>query len=256
MSYPSENVNNSKPLDPPVKQYSGVESRYGPAPPFKRPRNQDSHTSKSAAFIPMNPRRSQSQQHPLVNEVTGNIFYKTRLCAKHNRGNCLNGEKCTFAHGLEELHEPPPNWKEHVHDRRINRAVKFCRNLLLKKKCPFGEKCNFVHQIPNNTEIARLLPLNISAPSITPAGPMLEQRKDTGQTRLIKHLSSSDALLVNKNRKRACLKTKMCPKWESTGGCPFGGNCHYAHGQSGMCLLFALLYYIVIVLTFFFSSSM
>lgn len=25
------------------------------------------------------------------------------------------GEKCTFAHGLEELHDSPPNWEELVH---------------------------------------------------------------------------------------------------------------------------------------------
>lgn len=56
----------------------------------------------SAAFIPMNRRTSQFQQNPLLNKGTSNIFYKTRLCTKFVFGNCSNGEKCTYAHGVED----------------------------------------------------------------------------------------------------------------------------------------------------------
>jgi hypothetical protein len=33
-------------------------------------------------------------------------------------------------------------------------------------------------------------------------------------------------------------KTRLCNKWETTGQCPFGDKCHFAHGSDGMfCLL-------------------
>lgn len=29
-------------------------------------------------------------------------------------------------------------------------------------------------------------------------------------------------------------KTRICNKWESTGCCSYGKNCHFAHGYAGM----------------------
>lgn len=61
----------------------------------------------------------------------------------------------------------------------------------------------------------RPLSLNTSAPSIENAGLMLEQRNDTEQTRLNKHLTCSDALLVN--RKHACIKKRCVPSGRARG---------------------------------------
>ena len=104
MSSPARNVESSKLLFQPGKERSGSRSgsQRGPSP-FKRPTFQDEQ------------RISQSTKNPLINKETKNIFYKTRLCKKKMQGNCPKGEKCTFAHGLEELHDPPSNWEELVH---------------------------------------------------------------------------------------------------------------------------------------------
>ncbi|KAI5396402.1 hypothetical protein KIW84_062567 [Lathyrus oleraceus] len=40
------------------------------------------------------------------------IFFKTRLCANFMFRSCRNGENCSYAHGKEELRQPPPNWQE------------------------------------------------------------------------------------------------------------------------------------------------
>lgn len=29
-------------------------------------------------------------------------------------------------------------------------------------------------------------------------------------------------------------KTRICNKWETTGSCPFGSKCHFAHGLAGI----------------------
>lgn len=229
---PGENVLRSKPLGPPGKESAGSGSQFEHAPPFKRPRSQDEGSPDSSAFIPM------------INKRSGNIFYKTRLCEKFVYGNCSKAEKCKFAHGLEDLHEPPPNWKQNVSANgkrgKINPRMKFCKNFISEKECPYGEKCKFLHQVACNTEVARPLPINISSPSIETTGPILDQ------TRPNKHLTCSDALVVN--RKLACFKTKMCTKWEITGQCPFEERCHFAHGHSGMLLVYGLIFLLIVAL--------
>ncbi|VFQ64264.1 unnamed protein product [Cuscuta campestris] len=42
------------------------------------------------------------------------MFFKTKLCYKFCAGVCPYITNCNFAHGLEELRKPPPNWQEIV----------------------------------------------------------------------------------------------------------------------------------------------
>ncbi|XP_017256422.1 zinc finger CCCH domain-containing protein 39-like [Daucus carota subsp. sativus] len=141
---------------------SGSGSQHGPSP-FKRPTFQDEQ------------RISQSTKNPLINKETGNIFYKTRLCRKKMQGNCPKGKKCTFAYGLEELHDPPQNWEELVHaksKRASDNYPKTPGGLILYRyffagnECPYGKNCSYLHESPKETEMARSLPMNLSAPII------------------------------------------------------------------------------------------
>lgn len=193
----------------------------------------------------MNSRTSESIQNPLINKRSGNIFYKTRLCEKYVGGGfCYNGEKCTFAHGSEDLHEPPPNWKEvfYAKSRRggTNRGMKLCKNAISEQDCPYGDKCKFLHRVPGNNEVASSLPINISSPSTQTTGTMLSQ------TRLNKQFTSSDASVVN--RKPASFGTKMCTKWGITGQGPLKERCHLAHGHSGMLLVYSLIFLLTVAL--------
>ena len=101
------------------------------------------------------------------------------------------GEKCTFAHGLEELHDSPPNWEELVHaksKRASDNYPKTPGGLILYRyffagnECPYGKKCSYLHRSPKETEMARSLPMNLSAPIIKATGTMLEMRNDTGKS--------------------------------------------------------------------------
>ncbi|CAN1120309.1 Zinc finger CCCH domain-containing protein 39 [Linum perenne] len=145
-----------------------------------------------------------------VNRGVANIFFKTRVCAKFKTGTCRNGENCNFAHGMQDLRQPPPNWQELVgavgssrvedqdistrlpvvnweDDQRIIHKMKLCKKFCNGEECPYGDRCNFLHEDPAKFRRANLM-------------------------------------------KPVYWKTRLCSKFEITGHCPFGDNCHFAHG--------------------------
>ncbi|KAM7519293.1 hypothetical protein LguiB_018255 [Lonicera macranthoides] len=222
------------------------------APPFKRPRNTETNLPNSSNYPMMNPLANpmvnKSSSHvlmnPSLNKGTCHIFYKTRICTRFMEGNCRNGENCTFAHGHQDLREPPPNWQQLVQkmdkgpagdwndDNRIIHRMKICRKFYNGEECPYGEKCNFLHESPLKFRTDIAMSRESSAISIGMVGPVVEQNDASDQqTEFNKNLNPiSDALRM----KPAYWKTKLCSKWETTGQCPFGERCHFAHGQSDL----------------------
>ncbi|CAM6005580.1 unnamed protein product [Sphagnum balticum] len=62
---------------------------------------------------------------------------KLELCKSFTeRGYCLYGDNCFFAHGVEELVLHQPTLRK-----------KMCRNYHQHKFCKFGSRCNFVHEV-------------------------------------------------------------------------------------------------------------
>lgn len=173
-------------------------------------------------FPSMNPR-----MNPPSNKGTSHIFYKTRICAKFKEGTCRNGEHCTFAHGEEDLREPPPNWQDLIRekereergagggswgdDQRMIHRMKICKKYYNGEECPYGDKCNFLHE--------------------RPSPPMKKLKVDVPGQR------ESSAISIGTTavdfEQAAFWKTRLCSKWE-IGQCPFGERCHFAHGQTGI----------------------
>ncbi|KAH0709241.1 hypothetical protein KY284_010668 [Solanum tuberosum] len=95
---------------------------------------------------------------PNLQESKGisHIFYKTHMCANFLKETCKNGENCTFAHGVEDLRVPPPNWQDLVRlkDRELNEdkekmnRMKICKIFYDGDECPYGHKCKFHHERP------------------------------------------------------------------------------------------------------------
>ncbi|KAL0428503.1 UNVERIFIED_CONTAM: Zinc finger CCCH domain-containing protein 39 [Sesamum latifolium] len=138
------------------QQQPDLISQFDRPPPFKRPRTNEKPQNFSS-FQQMNPRINP----PNIpgNKGTSHIFYKTRICAKFTEGTCRNGEHCTFAHGNEDLREPPPNWQELIRekergagngswgdDQRMIHRMKICKKYYNGEDCPYGDKCNFLHE--------------------------------------------------------------------------------------------------------------
>ncbi|KAK6941620.1 Zinc finger, CCCH-type [Dillenia turbinata] len=184
-------------------------------------------------------------QNGPVNKPTGKIFFKTRMCAKFKVGLCRNGESCNFAHGIEDMRKPPPNWQELVSggrseeqesgnwedDQRIIHRMKLCKKFYNGEECPYGERCNFLHEAPAKFREDKGRYRESVAISIGTTGPQMGHANRFDQFEVNNKFSGSDALQVNTTRP-VYWKTKLCIKWETTGHCPFGEKCHFAHGQA------------------------
>ncbi|XP_060171471.1 zinc finger CCCH domain-containing protein 56-like [Lycium barbarum] len=198
------------------------QNRSGSEPPNKKSRNvQDSDarvivTSSSKAI--------------------GKMFFKTKLCCKFRAGVCPYVTNCNFAHGIEELRKPPPNWQEivaaHESDRggmvemreehqipilsspdlrgESQRSAKgrHCKKFYTEEGCPYGDSCTFLHDEQSRSRESVAI-------SVTPTVGGFGNNATSGAT-----------------QKPSNWKTRICNKWETTGYCPFGSKCHFAHGAA------------------------
>lgn len=212
-------------------------------PPFKRPRNFEESTRNAMPYPPMNQRIQ--PPFPPINNQSGKIFFKTRLCAKYKMGLCRNGANCNFAHGFDDMRKPPPNWQELVagreeergtgnwdDDQKIIHKLKLCKKFYNGEECPFGERCNFLHESPSKfrDDLGRYR--ESSAISIGTTGSPIRHSNDSDQIEGISNINGGlDLYRVNMTR-ASYWKTKLCTKWETTSQCPFGDKCHFAHGQA------------------------
>ncbi|CAL9159132.1 unnamed protein product [Musa hybrid cultivar] len=101
-------------------------------------------TPLPAAFVPNMPPASFSTMPPPrplpPTNAPNQVLFKTRLCQKFRAtGSCPYGDSCNFAHGPEDLRQPPPNWQE------ITRTQKICRKFYSGEVCPYGERCLYAH---------------------------------------------------------------------------------------------------------------
>lgn len=83
---------------------------------------------------------SATTHHRKVKEAEQQInkqLYKTELCESFTtKGHCKYGNKCQFAHGLDELK---------IKERRNNFRTKPCVNWAKLGYCPYGKRCCFKH---------------------------------------------------------------------------------------------------------------
>lgn len=79
------------------------QSRSGSEPPSKKSRSSSSQDGGGGAGGGAN--RS---------KAIGKMFFKTKLCCKFRVGTCPYVTNCNFAHSIDELRRPPPNWQEIV----------------------------------------------------------------------------------------------------------------------------------------------
>ncbi|KAJ9060959.1 hypothetical protein DSO57_1025505 [Entomophthora muscae] len=78
--------------------------------------------------------------HDPCKNFTDTSLYKTKLCTAFNeRGRCLFGNNCRFAHGLNELRKPL---------RHPKYRTQLCRAFFEDNFCQYGKDCNYLHFFP------------------------------------------------------------------------------------------------------------
>jgi len=71
------------------------------------------------------------------------IKYKTELCKFYEiNGKCIYGDKCAYAHGIENLRSKVTNTTAY--------RTKKCTQFFEKGYCPYGNRCQFAHQLKTN----------------------------------------------------------------------------------------------------------
>lgn len=73
----------------------------------------------------------------LDNQPAYQVKFKTELCKNWQAGDCKFGNKCSFAHGVEELTE-----KKHLPN---NYKTKVCKQFHEENYCSYGARCQFIH---------------------------------------------------------------------------------------------------------------
>ncbi|XP_010254350.1 PREDICTED: zinc finger CCCH domain-containing protein 39-like isoform X2 [Nelumbo nucifera] len=222
-------------------------------PPLKRPRSFEDVPSNSLNNPLPNPRVL--PPNPPVNKGISRIFFKTRLCSRFKAGTCPYGSNCNFAHGIDDIRKPPPNWQEivaaHAHeedraagnwdeDQRIISKLKLCKKFCSGEECPYGERCNFLHEDPSKFREDSGRFRESSAISIGTTGS--PGGNGTGVDQQEVNGSGNSSFDVNRmNPKPVFWKTRICNKWETTGHCPFelqkyGGHTEVESGNAGTFL--------------------
>eukprot|EP00252_Welwitschia_mirabilis_P020720 TRINITY_DN5130_c0_g1_i1.p1 TRINITY_DN5130_c0_g1~~TRINITY_DN5130_c0_g1_i1.p1 ORF type:complete len:367 (-),score=52.79 TRINITY_DN5130_c0_g1_i1:460-1560(-) len=171
---------------------------------------------------------------------TSRMFFKTKLCCKFRQGICPYTHNCNFAHGMEELRKPPPNWQEIVaqqegdrvqRDRRTENPIpclsssggggdtqryhkaRLCKRFYTDEGCPYGDRCNFVHD--DQSRSRESVTISLGPSPIAGNGNASVNGNNGGN---------------GSSQRPSNWKTRICNKWETTGHCPFGEKCHFAHG--------------------------
>lgn len=162
------------------------------------------------------------------NSGTGSLFFKTKLCIKFKAGTCPYNSSCNFAHGMDELRKPPPGWEDMVGVQDMSavsggstavpssadslrfRRTRRCKKYYSDEGCPYGERCNFLHD--DQAKARESNAISLGPTTSNPAGGNGGGNGNGG------------------NERPSNWKTRMCNKWEMTGHCPFGQKCNFAHG--------------------------
>ncbi|KAK2662542.1 hypothetical protein Ddye_001116 [Dipteronia dyeriana] len=153
------------------------------------PSNSNSnYQTRSNGEQPPNKKSRSGGSGPDVNsksKAIGKMFFKTKLCCKFRNGTCPYITNCNFAHSIEELRRPPPNWQEivaaHEEEKAGSNEVpreefqipslgsssfvietprsykgRHCKKFYTEEGCPYGDSCTFLHdeQSKNRESVA------------------------------------------------------------------------------------------------------
>ncbi|KAL3615655.1 hypothetical protein CASFOL_041316 [Castilleja foliolosa] len=219
--------------------------------------NNNNNEASRSGSEPPNKRSKNSQSGDLVasnrSKAIGKMFYKTKMCCKFRIGTCPYITNCNFAHSIEELRKPPPNWHEivgaHDEDRGpssepreefqipilgvcddTQRSYKgrHCKKFYTEEGCPYGENCTFLHD--EQSKARESVVISLGPNNGGGGGYVINNNSNNINTNNSNNNNNGNGNANVSTVKPSNWKTRICNKWELTGYCPFGSKCHFAHG--------------------------
>merc|ERR1719188_1009207 len=119
----------------PASVYNSYRMARKPEIAFDVPNGKVVNSYKNA-FIPT---KTENRAIPMSHSKTKPDFYKTELCTNYNlNGKCNFGNKCMFAHGIEDLR---PRLRSELFKTQM------CCDPARSgsRKCMYGRRCNYCH---------------------------------------------------------------------------------------------------------------
>ena len=103
-----------------------------------------SKAKKQKKTFPKKNKKKKSNKSPFKGEAKDfKIKYKTELCKYYEcYGYCQYGDKCAYAHGVENLRSKVTNTTAY--------RTKKCTQFFEQGYCPYGSRCQFAHQLKSN----------------------------------------------------------------------------------------------------------
>ncbi|KVH90188.1 Zinc finger, CCCH-type [Cynara cardunculus var. scolymus] len=199
-------------------------------------------------------------------KAIGKMFFKTKLCCKFRAGTCPYITNCNFAHSIEELRRPPPNWQEIVAAHEEERAVssepreefqipslgsssftvdsqrsykgRHCKKFYTEEGCPYGDNCTFLHDEQSKARESVVISLGpgsgggYGGVGASGGGGGGAGGGGGGGGGGVGGSGGGVAEAAGSNSilKPSNWKTRICNKWEQTGYCPFGKLHRYGGG--------------------------
>ncbi|OMJ72859.1 hypothetical protein SteCoe_28599 [Stentor coeruleus] len=101
--------------------------------------------------------------------------YKTEICRNWSQGICEFGEKCTFAHGEEELRN-----KIYL---TTNYRTKKCKQFHEQGFCQYGSRCQFIHREHSSEPFVQSLREKERSPETASSSPRAKEKSPEGKIR-------------------------------------------------------------------------
>ena len=100
--------------------------------------------NKEKKTFPKKNKKKKGNKSPFKGEAKDfKIKYKTELCKYYEcNGYCKYGDKCAYAHGIENLRSKVTNTTAY--------RTKKCTQFFEQGYCPYGNRCQFAHQLKSN----------------------------------------------------------------------------------------------------------
>ncbi|CAM6113687.1 unnamed protein product [Calypogeia fissa] len=121
---------------------------------------------------------------------------------------------------------PSPSPSQGGVDMQRFHKTRPCKKYFSEMGCPYGDRCNFLHDEPSPQMASKSGRESVVVTVVANGG---GSGSGPAPSPSAGGVAGAGGTL---NQRPPNWKTRLCNKWETTGNCPFGEKCHFAHGTA------------------------